>query len=768
MKTYKPYAPFNPAPIYGEQHRIENGKILLNHIPYVNSIVIEGFKQTASVVVLQGQFYCNYNTETYYREADCTVYFNSKHEGETVSVDYLQVGTPITANDLNEIKAHMENSEIHSRYVLPPASADTRGGVRVGQGLTILGDVLMSDAKNFTLPAATADSLGGVKVGKGLTITDGILSAEAQNYTLPAATTDSLGGVFAGVTMSIEDGVLDYYLPTASASQLGGIKVGEGLTITDGILSADDQSYTLPVASASQLGGVKVGTGLTITDGLLSARTTNYTLPTAGTTVKGGAKVGYGLQMSGEFLNVILSTTPSTVEGAMWMQDAKIKFRCGGQIYVLTPAVEEEPAEPTASWSDEISYINYSRKLKFAYFYGVNTIDELATWSYTTTSEGEGLIILPEEIKEVEPVIRVIGDATNEDLIFDSDCQYDNYYSLYIRMSSDEVQRKLGYYDDRTTSATVKWSVKATKHTIVSQGYETLDSEIYALAADENAGYLYFYDGSFYYGLDNTTCLSNAFGGHLPASLKVYDGNGNLLTRDTDYTIYRYSEYASTCVIIIPQEKMVNSTLTVEYTTYEVVDYNSSYEEGDNDSWIYYNAGTSANVIDYIGSGKNVYTLTSLPVSQSKTGTAFYQTERARCFDLPATNEIWAKFDAYFDGENRWRAFNGGANGITGITAQTADNGGTTGLSFFTNNTNVSPNGANIAGVCIANQLQTMLLHMVSGSLDGIIEAWVDGTKIYTYTGDVNHGEDFADVYLQSDGEGTFFSSVSISPKQID
>lgn len=286
MKTYKPYAPFNPTPIYGEQHRIENGKILLNHIPYVNSIVIEGFKQTASVVVLQGQFYCNYNTETYYREADCTVYFNSKHEGETVSVDYLQVGTPITANDLNEIKEHMENSEIHNRYTLPPASADTRGGVRVGQGLTILGDVLMSDAKNFTLPAATADSLGGVKVGSGLTITDGVLSADAQNYTLPVATYDSLGGVFAGVTMSIEDGVLDYYLPTASASQLGGIKVGEGLTITNGILSADATDYTLPTASAN---------------------------------VKGGVKVGHGLQMSGEVMNVVVSTTPSTVEGAMWI-----------------------------------------------------------------------------------------------------------------------------------------------------------------------------------------------------------------------------------------------------------------------------------------------------------------------------------------------------------------------------------------------------------------------------------------------------------------
>jgi len=153
-------------------------------------------------------------------------------------------------------------------------------------------------------------------------------------------------------------------------------------------------------------------------------------------------------------------------------------------------------------------------------------------------------------------------------------------------------------------------------------------------------------------------------------------------------------------------------------------------------------------------------TLTNLPPEQSITGSAFYQTQRAKCFDIPATNEIWLKFDIYFDGSNRWRAYNGGSNGDSGIASQTDGR-----LSYFINGGNSF--SRDFSGICKVNQLQTVLLHMVSGSSDGVVEAWVDGTFIYSYTGDVNHGQDFADIYLQSDGAGTFFSSVIISNGQI-
>ena len=132
-------------------------------------------------------------------------------------------------------------------------------------------------------------------------------------------------------------------------------------------------------------------------------------------------------------------------------------------------------------------------------------------------------------------------------------------------------------------------------------------------------------------------------------------------------------------------------------------------------------------------------TLTDLPATQSTTGSAFYQTTRAKCFDIPATKEIWVKFDVYTTLANRWRAYNENSNGICGICSQT--NGD---LSFFVNNTNVKQ----CTGM-VKNQLQTVLLHMVSDSSSGVVEAWLDGVKLYTYTGNVNNGEDFADIYLQ-------------------
>ena len=65
-----------------------------------------------------------------------------------------------------------------STYVLPKASADTLGGIKVGTRLSINSDgVLSASDQSYTLPTASSDTLGGVKVGPGLSITDGVLSA---------------------------------------------------------------------------------------------------------------------------------------------------------------------------------------------------------------------------------------------------------------------------------------------------------------------------------------------------------------------------------------------------------------------------------------------------------------------------------------------------------------------------------------------------------------------------------------------------------------
>lgn len=168
-------------------------------------------------------------------------------------------------------------------------------------------------------------------------------------------------------------------------------------------------------------------------------------------------------------------------------------------------------------------------------------------------------------------------------------------------------------------------------------------------------------------------------------------------------------------------------------------------------AWRYENYGTA----DLLSVSGTTITTTA---DKSKFLSAFYQTAQKKCFDIPATKEIWIKFDVYFDGTNRWRAYNQNSYGFNGITAQTDGR-----LSFFANDTKVKDANS----ICKTKTLQTFILHMASDSSAGIIEAWAGGAKIYTYTGNVNKGADFADIYLQSNGAGTFFSNVIISDEEL-
>ena len=145
------------------------------------------------------------------------------------------------------------------------------------------------------LPPASATTLGGVKVGSGLSVTaDGTLSA-----------TSSGSG---------------YVLPPASASTLGGIKVGSNLSITaDGVLSATDTKYTLPPATKTILGGVKVGDGINVSDdGTISATAVSYPISVAnggtGANTAATALVNLGITMG-------TAAAPSTgTAGSIYIQ----------------------------------------------------------------------------------------------------------------------------------------------------------------------------------------------------------------------------------------------------------------------------------------------------------------------------------------------------------------------------------------------------------------------------------------------------------------
>ena len=95
----------------------------------------------------------------------------------------------------------VENSGGGEQYVLPIASAETLGGVKVGNGLSVnaeTGELSNSNPTPYTLPIAGAETLGGVKVGTGLSIdaeTGELSNTNPTPYTPPAySTTETATG----------------------------------------------------------------------------------------------------------------------------------------------------------------------------------------------------------------------------------------------------------------------------------------------------------------------------------------------------------------------------------------------------------------------------------------------------------------------------------------------------------------------------------------------------------------------------------------------
>lgn len=85
-------------------------------------------------------------------------------------------------------------SEGGGSYTLPTASDSTKGGVKIGSGLSMDGETLNNtNPTPYVLPTADATTKGGVFVasGYGLTITDGVLSADVRESDATSALTYS-------------------------------------------------------------------------------------------------------------------------------------------------------------------------------------------------------------------------------------------------------------------------------------------------------------------------------------------------------------------------------------------------------------------------------------------------------------------------------------------------------------------------------------------------------------------------------------------------
>ena len=170
----------------------------------------------------------------------------------------------------------------------------------------------------------------------------------------------------------------------------------------------------------------------------------------------------------------------------------------------------------------------------------------------------------------------------------------------------------------------------------------------------------------------------------------------------------------------------------------------------------------SISTADQITNGYGT-TITNLPLTQSRTGSAFTQTQRTACFPIPSTEEIWMKFDVY-SGGGVWRAHNYTSNLACGITKQSDGR-----ISFFANSNNVG----DFSGLSKQYALQTFILHMQINKeienydgatipVNGVIEAWVDGEKIFCYEGNVNNKRELDRIYLQGE-TSTYFSNVYVS-----
>ena len=198
-------------------------------------------------------------------------------------------------------------------YTLPPASATTLGGVKIGSGISVTADGVISanggGGAPYELPAATTTTLGGIKVGDNLTITtDGKLSANAGAYELPVATSAILGGVKVGDGLSVtQDGKISvtagssYVLPEAGVDSLGGVKIRPA-------------SYFNSIDIDSGYIGVKFGSasGLSVSsDGLLVRNNTNGAIKVDinGVDVKVRDNGGVGIDTNGNGLYVKVSAT---------------------------------------------------------------------------------------------------------------------------------------------------------------------------------------------------------------------------------------------------------------------------------------------------------------------------------------------------------------------------------------------------------------------------------------------------------------------------
>lgn len=149
-------------------------------------------------------------------------------------------------------------------YILPTATANTLGGVKIGDNIDI------DSSGHISVPIASASSVGLVKAGTGLAISsDGTLTATGT-YELPEATKNTLGGVYVDDELSttsthpVQNSVvaLEFQEVNVDISTLTGTT--SGLSTTVGNLSTTVGNLSTTVGNLSTAVGNQGNTISTI------------------------------------------------------------------------------------------------------------------------------------------------------------------------------------------------------------------------------------------------------------------------------------------------------------------------------------------------------------------------------------------------------------------------------------------------------------------------------------------------------------------------
>jgi hypothetical protein len=175
--------------------------------------------------------------------------------------------------------------------------------------------------------------------------------------------------------------------------------------------------------------------------------------------------------------------------------------------------------------------------------------------------------------------------------------------------------------------------------------------------------------------------------------------------------------------------------------------------------WRYFNSGTA----DLLATGG---TTVNVGFNKSVTGQGFYGGSRSDMFYTPSgLKEVWLRFDFYVatNLENNRTAFAAGF--------YSASVGNIVGIYNITNMATTNANNIYVLGTQAFTLnppcFKRCLLHMISDSTNGLIELTLNG-ETYTKSGNINGGNDFAELFLYSAGSNVIFSNVIIAERETE